>query len=204
MLIFYPNTDRQEKARILVEDFYIYTIGYGNREQNDFVELLKAVNAAYLVDIRSQPYSKFNPSFNQNDLKFFLLGNNIKYVHMGDSLGGRPQDTSCYDSTGKVDYEVLKNKDFFLDGINRLKKAFSLRIKIAIMCSEIKPYECHRSKLVGRVLDELGIPLGHIDERGQITDQVYVMSCVSKGVPETDLFGEKLKTTSVKNYSKTP
>lgn len=91
----------------------LYTVGHGNRKINDFLKLLKEFKIEYLVDVRSLPYSKFNPQFNQNDLKFFLEENGIRYVFMGDSIGGRPEDKSCYDKEGKVDYEAVKAKDFF-------------------------------------------------------------------------------------------
>ncbi len=183
-----------------MEKSLLYTIGYGNRKKEDFIDLLKGVGIEYLIDVRSQPYSKFNPSFNQHELKFFLPENGIKYVFMGDTLGGRPKDTSCYNREGKVDYEILKSKDFFLQGIDRLKTAFSKQLRVIIMCSEIKPYECHRSKLIGKVLDNEKIPLKHIDEKGYIRNQVYVINYINKGLSETDLFGDKLKTTSRKSY----
>ena len=50
----------------------LYTIGHGNRKPEDFLAMLKDFGIEYLIDVRSQPYSKFNPQFNQNDLKFFL------------------------------------------------------------------------------------------------------------------------------------
>src|ERR1700752_993725 len=131
----------------------LYTIGHGNRKPEDFLSLLKNYSIEYLIDVRSQPYSKFNPQFNQHDLKFFLQHHNIKYVFIGDSIGGRPKDTSCYDNEGKVDYEKVKIKDFFLQGIDRLKTAYNKGVNVVLMCSESKPCECHKSKLIGRVLN---------------------------------------------------
>ena len=104
-----------------MEKLPLYTIGYGNRKPNEFLTLLKNFGTEYLIDVRSQPYSKFNPQFNQHDLKFFLERNGIKYVFMGDSIGGRPKDTSCYDDEGKVDYEkypalkLAQGLDFILE-----------------------------------------------------------------------------------------
>ena len=140
----------------------LYTIGHGNRKSDDFLALLKEFGIEYLIDVRSQPYSKFNPQYNQNELKFFLERNGIRYVFMGDNIGGRPKDTSCYDSEGKVDYEAVKTKDFFISGIDRLKIAYNKDINVVIMCSESKPCECHRSKLIGRVLNTENIFLKHI------------------------------------------
>ena len=142
-------------------DKQIYTIGHGNRKSEDFLTLLKHYEIQYLIDVRSQPYSKFNPQYNQNELKFFLERNNIKYIFMGDSIGGRPDDKSCYDFEGKVDYEIVKTKDFFKNGIERLKTAYEKDFNVVIMCSESKPCECHRSKLIGKVLNTDKIILKH-------------------------------------------
>ena len=54
-----------------MENKNIYTIGHGNRKQEDFLALLKDFAIEYLIDVRSQPYSKFNPQYNQHELKFF-------------------------------------------------------------------------------------------------------------------------------------
>jgi uncharacterized protein (DUF488 family) len=116
----------------------LYTIGHGNRKPEDFLAMLKDFGIEYLIDVCSQPYSKFNPQSNQNELKFFLEMNGIIYVFMGDTIGGRPTDTSCYDKEGKVDYEAVKMKEFFLNGINRLKTAYNKDINVVIMCSVVK------------------------------------------------------------------
>jgi len=178
----------------------LYTIGHGNRKQDDFLALLQEYNIQYLVDVRSQPFSKFNPQFNRNDLKFFLERNGVRYVFMGDTIGGRPIDNSCYDHDGKVDYEVVKTKSFFLQGIERLKIAYNKDINVVIMCSESKPCECHRSKLIGRVLNAENIILRHIDENGKLKDQATVINELNKGLSEFDLFGNALNVTSRKTY----
>lgn len=178
----------------------LYTIGHGSRKQADFLALLRDLGIEYLIDVRSQPYSKFNSQFNQNELKFFLEENGIKYIFMGDTIGGRPSDKSCYDVDGKVDYEVIKTKDFFIQGIERLKTAYNKDINVVLMCSESKPCECHRSKLIGRVLDKDQIVLKHIDEKGNIKDQSSVISELNKGLSEIDLFGNPINTTSRKAY----
>jgi len=178
----------------------LYTIGHGNRKPEDFLALLKGYGIEYLIDVRSQPYSKFNPQFNQNDLKFFLERNNIKYVFMGETIGGRPKDRTCYDDEDKVDYEVVKTKEFFLQGISRLKTAYEKDINVVIMCSESKPCECHRSKLIGKVLNNDNIVLKHIDEKGKLKDQNTVINELNKGLSEYDLFGNPINSTSRKAY----
>jgi uncharacterized protein (DUF488 family) len=179
----------------------LYTIGYGSRTPEDFIALLKNYKIDYLIDVRSSPYSKFNPKFNQNELKFLLKKNNIKYAFMGDTLGGRPTDISCYDNEGKVDYLSIREKSFFINGISRLESASSQMLNVALMCSESNPCDCHRSKLIGRVLVTKNIVLNHIDERGRVKDQFTVINELNKGIPDSDLFGTSANShTSRKKY----
>jgi len=178
----------------------LYTVGHGSRKREDFLGLLKSFGIEYLVDVRSQPYSKFNPQFNQTEIKFFLESNGIRYVFMGDSIGGRPKDKSCYDREGKVDYDAVSTKDFFIKGIERLKVAYNKEVNVALMCSETKPCECHRSKLIGRVLSMNNILLRHIDEKGVLKDQATVINEANEGLSEFDLFGKPINRTSRNIY----
>ncbi len=149
----------------------IYTIGYGNRSIENFIKLLKVYNIKYLVDIRSQPYSRYSPAFSKDALELCLKQHQIRYVYMGDTLGGRPEDSSCYMDDGRVDYTILREKDFYQRGISRLHTAWEKQLPIALMCSEMKPEECHRGKLVGKTLVEQGLAVSHIDEAGKIKTQ---------------------------------
>jgi uncharacterized protein (DUF488 family) len=171
-----------------VEKKPLYTIGHGSRSAEDFLTLLKEYGIEYLIDVRTLPYSRFHPQFSQKALKLFLEQNGIHYVFMGDELGGRPIDASCY-RQGKVDYDILKTKDFFKKGIERLKTAYNIDFNLSIMCSERKPAECHRSRLIGKVLDGEGIIVRHIDETGKLKDQKSVASEFNKGYQSGDLFG---------------
>lgn len=183
-----------------MEKHPLYTIGHGARKNEEFLFLLQQFNVEYLIDVRSQPYSKFYPQFNQNQLKVFLESNNITYVFMGDALGGRPEDPTCYDTEGKVDYAKVKNKDFFVQGIHRLKTAYSKNLVTAIMCSESKPCECHRTKLIGQELSKEHIGLKHIDENGRLKDQATVINELNKGLSDLDLFGNQISSKSRKAY----
>ncbi|MEA2018916.1 MAG: DUF488 domain-containing protein, partial [Campylobacterota bacterium] len=81
----------------------IYSIGHGNKTIEQFIDELKAYNIEYLVDVRTTPYSKWNPHFNKNDLIYKLKENDIGYIFLGDKIGGLPSDKSCYTEDGKID-----------------------------------------------------------------------------------------------------
>jgi len=158
----------------------IYTIGYGNRSMDEFIALLKQYDIEYLVDIRSVPYSKYNPAFSKTPLSAKLKQNQIGYLFMGPQLGGKPDDETCY-TDGKVDYDKLREADFYQAGIVRLETALKKNYRIVLMCSELKPEMCHRSKLVGQTLDQNNFLIQHIDETGLIQNQQAVINRLTQG-----------------------
>lgn len=176
----------------------IYTIGYGARKIDAFIAVLKANNIAYLIDVRSKPYSRYKPDFSKTALEEHLHAHEIRYVFMGDLLGGQPDDLDCY-TDGKVNYAKVSVKGFYQQGIGRLQAAYTQQIPVAIMCSEGKPEQCHRSKLIGKTLIAQGIELIHIDEKDQLISQDDVLLRLNKGQPS--LFGADFQQfTSRKRY----
>lgn len=178
----------------------IYSIGHGNKTIKDFIKEIKSFDIGFLIDIRSKPYSKWNPQFNRSSLELEVKVNELKYLFLGDKLGGLPDDRSCYDSNGKVVYDLIKNKSFFQEGLKRLITANENRVKVVIMCSESKPEECHRSKLIGEVLLEKNISINHIIAPNKIKSQETVISELTGGFGLVDLFGNKTDFTSRKSY----
>lgn len=166
----------------------IYSIGHGARKAAELLALLQQYGIEYLVDVRSQPYSRFHPQFSKNNLQKFLEDNQIRYVFMGDFLGGRPTDPGCYRPDGRIDYELVKTKPFFKEGIERLKTAYAKDVALAIMCSERNPADCHRTKLIGDFLQHEEIPLMHITEKGLLKDQSTVMNEIDKHNKDATLF----------------
>ncbi|NOQ71159.1 MAG: DUF488 family protein [Crocinitomix sp.] len=181
-------------------DSTLYSIGHGNKEIDVFILELKSFNISYLLDVRSKPYSKWNPQFNQAALEAELNKHQITYVFVGDSLGGLPNDRSCYDYDGKVVYDLIKEKGFFKEGLSRLETAHEKRVNLALMCSETKPEECHRSKLIGQELLKKSISINHIVKPNRIKPQEVVMNELTRGKNTVDLFGEEMDFTSRKSY----
>ena len=166
----------------------IYTIGYGSRSIEEFIEVLQHHKIAYLIDVRSTPYSRYKPEFSKEALAAELQRHGIRYVFMGDTLGGHPDDEDCYDENGQVDYEKVKDTESYQSGIERVQTAFAQQQCVALMCSEGKPEQCHRSKLIGASLDEQDISLIHIDENNEQQTQEKVIERLTGG--QLRLFGE--------------
>lgn len=175
----------------------LFTVGYGSNDVDQFVGLLKRFGFDYLVDVRSKPYSKYKPDYSREPLERRLRTENIRYVFMGDLLGGLPQDRTCY-TDGKVDYEKCRSKQFHQSGISRLRSAWEQQLRVALMCACGKPERCHRSKLIGISLQREGIPVVHLDDRGRSLEHEEVIMRLN-GSP--DLFGfMKEVATSRKRY----
>ncbi|MGU9962871.1 MAG: DUF488 family protein [Candidatus Halichondribacter symbioticus] len=140
---------------------HIYTIGHSTHQIAYFLELLKTHQIDVIVDVRSVPYSRFNPQFSKAPFSSSLRANNIKYVFMGDEFGARCPDESCY-IDGRVQYDLLANTKAFKSGINRIKLGLGHNYKMALMCAEKDPLECHRTVLVARNLEKEGFEVVHI------------------------------------------
>jgi uncharacterized protein (DUF488 family) len=151
----------------------ILTIGYGLREIAELIVLLKRHGVEYVGDVRSVPYSR-RPEYAREQLERLLGAAEIRYVFLGGTLGGRPDDPGCYDDDGHVDYDRCRTAPAFLSGIERVETAYRDRHPLALLCSEARPSDCHRSKLLAEMLVERGVPVAHIDERGELVEHAEV------------------------------
>lgn len=182
-------------------NFAIYSIGHGGRSIGELISLLKDNEISYVIDVRTKPRSRFHPQYNKERLDNHLKSENIRYVFMGENLGGLPKDESCYDTDGHVNYEKTKQQAFFKEGIARIKTAYEKKIRIACMCSEIDPCDCHRSKLIGEALKDIDIPMIHIGKHGELEDQRSVINRAISNSSSHDLFSnEKAPLRSRKPY----
>lgn len=151
----------------------IYTIGHSNHPMEVFFDLLRLHTIEVLVDVRSQPYSKFAPHFATRPLKETIVVSGIKYLFLGKELGGRPEGAEYYDESGRVDYAMVARSALFRAGIERLK-AGSATYRVAILCAEENPTGCHRRRLVGRVLAEEGVRVAHIRGDGTLNGEAEI------------------------------
>jgi uncharacterized protein (DUF488 family) len=176
------------------ENRKIYTIGYGGRRAADLLRQLSSMGIEFLIDVRSSPNSRYQPDFSRAAMENWLPANGIKYVFMGEQLGGLPKDNDCY-TNGKVDYSKYRQKKSFQNGINRLKVAYSQGLKICLLCSEAKPWECHRSKLIASVLGDEGLEVEHFLSDGSLCTQSDAMLELTGG--QENLFGQHLTSRKV-------
>jgi uncharacterized protein (DUF488 family) len=167
----------------------IYTIGHSKHPIERFIALLRQHGIDALADVRSTPYSRFNPQFNKEKLQAALAVAGIRYVFLGEELGARSKDPSCYDEEGRVSYAKLAQTALFRSGIERLLTGMQQH-RIAIMCAEREPLECHRTILVSRELENAGVPVTHILQDGSLEPHRQTMSRLATDLKlaSTDLF----------------
>jgi uncharacterized protein (DUF488 family) len=130
----------------------------------EFLRLLKAHGATYVVDVRSVPRSHRNPQFNRDTLPASLETAHIGYNHL-EGLGGlrRPRPDSI--NTGWKNASFRGYADYmqtpeFEASLERLIEIAN-KERVVIMCAEAVPWRCHRS-LIADVLVARGIPTEHI------------------------------------------
>lgn len=149
----------------------LYTIGHSNHEAEYFVNLLKKNGINVVVDVRSTPYSQYTTQFNQNEIKKTLKENGIGYIHMGEEFGARRDDNSLYGEDGKLSFELTKKTEAFRNGIRRVEDGLEKGFRIAFMCAEKHPEECHRCILVGKAFYDMGYDVENILEDGTTISQ---------------------------------
>lgn len=170
----------------------IYTIGHSSHSLEMLLTLLKRHKISAVADVRSHPYSRFNPQFNRESFKIVLKKEGIAYVFLGRELGARSEDLECYED-GKVLYDRLAKTELFQEGLSRIEQGIATH-RVALMCAEKDPLTCHRTILVCRHLVDRGIDAHHILGDGQIESHDEALKrllCELKYHPEDDLINER-------------
>lgn len=168
--------------------YTVFTVGHSTHSSSGFLSLLQKHAITAVADVRSMPVSRFTPQFNRYAVERILSEVDIKYVFLGKELGARTDDLTCY-VDGRVQYDLLARTSDFVSGIKRLRNG-SQSERIAIMCTEQEPLDCHRCVLVARVLEEDGIAVEHIHGDGHIEDHATAMRrlMANFGLDQEDLF----------------
>ena len=167
---------------------FVLTIGNSNHSLEAFVGLLKQHEVSAVVDVRSAPFSRFSPQFNKESLERSLRRQQIHYVFLGRELGARSEDPSCY-VNGRVHYGLLARTEVFGAGIERVMRGAE-QYRVALMCAEKEPLECHRPLLVTRALEQRGVEVSHILSDGTLETNAHAMTRLLDltGVPREELF----------------
>lgn len=167
----------------------IYTIGHSNLRLDGFIAMLGEAGVSTVVDVRSQPYSKYCPYFNKRELDSALTKAGFRYLFQGNMLGGIPDDESFYDKEGHVLYEKIASTRAFQEAaayVAQLAKEHPL----ALMCGEENPQGCHRHRLLGPVFADMNLEMVHIRKDG-----ILVKDCDLDSEPSIEEEEETRKET---------
>jgi len=166
----------------------IFTIGHSNHSIEHFLNLLNRHGIEAVADVRSSPYSRFNPQYNRENLRESLEAAGIRYVFLGKELGARSEDPSCY-RDNRVQYDLLAKTPLFQSGIERVLEGAD-KYRIALMCAETEPLACHRTILVARELEKQDVEIRHTMADGSLETHADAMERLIRdlGLAGDDLF----------------
>jgi len=169
-------------------EFDLFTVGHSTHSYEYFCELLKENQITAVADVRSSPYSRHQRHFSKNELRHELNCDGIAYAFLGEELGGRPKSREFF-CEGVADYEKMSSTGDFAKGVSRILNGKN-RYKIALMCSEHNPLDCHRCLLVGRALKNIGLKVGNILGNGKIKSQSEIESILLEmaSLKDADMF----------------
>ncbi len=150
----------------------LYTAGYGNRGLDAFIELMNLFGVTHLVDVRAIPKSSYWEDFRRENLIDLIPAKGLKYVYMGDTLGGVRDSAALCKDPESVELAPLFHDPELAKGFEALLKAMIAPDRVlCLMCGCMRPHGCHRSRLLGRALLEKGIDLQHIDADNAVVRQ---------------------------------
>jgi uncharacterized protein (DUF488 family) len=145
----------------------LYTVGHSNHTTARLLDLLALHAIQVVVDVRSAPYSRFAPQFNRESLEPTITHANLRYLFMGEELGGRQLGKIVSLAERLAAYEQVEANPAFQAGIGRLLRG-AADYAIALLCAEEDPTECHRRVWVARALRERGADVQHIRSDGRL------------------------------------
>lgn len=142
----------------------VYTIGHSSHEFRTFRDLLARHAIELVADVRSVPYSRRFPHFAERALAAALDRAGIGYLWLGDALGGRQESVAAIDDPA-ARYDRIAEGAAFRAGLDRVLNEAGPR-RLALMCAEREPMQCHRALLVSRHLAARGAAVRHIRADG--------------------------------------
>ena len=163
----------------------LYTIGHSNHSIDKFIGLLKQHGITAVADVRSAPYSRYCPWFNKDQIAAALRLAGIEYLFFGAELGARPNESSCL-TNSQISFKKISETPDFREGLNRLVEATE-KHRVALMCAEKDPLDCHRTILICRNLHQYKLSIRHILADGSIenNDQTERKLVKAAGIERT-------------------
>ena len=160
-----PSAGRQPLS---AEARPLLTIGHSNHPIEHLLALLDRGQVETVADVRSRPYSRFAPQYRKEALAGALRGADIGYLFLGGQLGGKPPRGEV--AAAHLDYQTRIREPAFQEGIAQLLAAVR-QSRVALLCRERDPLDCHRLHLICRYLAPERLAIGHILPDGRVEPQ---------------------------------
>ena len=134
--------------------------------------------------MRSRPYSRFVPHFGKERLARILADAGVGYLFLGRELGGKPVRDDP--PQARLDYQARIREPSFQRGIETLLHAAAER-RVALLCRERDPLECHRLHLICRYLEPMALDIRHILPDGEVEAQAATERRLREGLEARQL-----------------
>ncbi len=182
----------------------IFTIGYSCFKIDEFIKILKKYKINSLIDVRSNPNSKFYKDYNQSNLEKVLKMHGIIYRNYKNEFGARQENLKYY-RNGYLDFKEYTRSDAFIEGVHKIEAGIKLNYSFAFMCAEKDPSTCHRNIMVAREFYELGYNVKNILSDGSYESQESIeQRLVNQYFPnrsQVTLFSENITWNDMVNKS---
>ena len=158
----------------------VFTIGHSNLPAEEFEALLRKFGIQLVVDVRSYPKSRYSPQYDADILGRRLeeeLG--IGYQPAGTALGGHVYEGKGEDRR-RLSYEETMRRPEAVRYLKALRECVREGTRVALMCSESDPMDCHRFAMLGYALAHPAdgrvkpIDVQHITRGGYLLSQEYL------------------------------
>ena len=133
----------------------IWTVGHSTHGFDEFVALLARHGITLLADVRTVPKSRRHPHFNADALARALPDHGLVYRHL-PRLGGWRRPIADSPNGGWRNESFRGYADYamggeFAAGLAELGE-LATKDRVAIMCSEVLWWRCHRRLIADRLL----------------------------------------------------
>ena len=174
----------------------IYTIGHSTLKLDALIDVLKERGISWVADVRSAPYSRRFQQFNRRPFAAALNAAGIRYLFLGDKIGGKPPEAASGDawSQGKLNPMLvsgLSEMPRWREGMSTLASAITTLHREGktgcILCSEGDASNCHRS-LIAFELEQTtpGLVVHHIKPGGAAHSDPHFQKALFPGSSPND------------------
>jgi uncharacterized protein (DUF488 family) len=182
----------------------IFTAGFSNLSLETFLANLRTYGIQVLVDVRSKPFASYTPHFNKDQIEAAARAASLRYLYLGQELGGMPDNPGFYDDQGFVLYDRIAATEAFQAGIERLLDGLRKGFCLALTCGEDNPRACHRRLLLGKVLREQGVAVAHILSDGGLISEAELLDEERRAPKQLSLFGGVIEERAWKSWQAHP